>query len=129
MSCVFRYVSQNTVHKVDLMSSDPLTPYHKISPDSALQALGAPVATGGFAEIADACRRGRDDLAGRELDDRGQKTLRRFSTWEITKYLIPVATAHFRRVLRQYPNLPQVLTETDAALARSLTPTSLPSCS
>ena len=95
------------------MSSDPLAPYHGISPDTALQALGNPLDTAGFATIAEACRRGRDDLAGRGLDDQGQKTLRRFSTWEITKYLIPVAPAHFRRVLRQNPDLPQGLTETD----------------
>ena len=95
------------------MSSDPLAPYHGISPDTALQALGSPLDTAGFASIAEACRRGRDDLAGRGLDDQGQKTLRRFSTWEITKYLIPVAPAHFRRVLRQNPDLPQGLTETE----------------
>ena len=95
------------------MSSDPLAPYHGISPDTALHALGNPLDTAGFASIAEACRRGRDDLAGRGLDDQGQKTLRRFSTWEITKYLIPVAPAHFRRVLRQNPDLPQGLTETD----------------
>ena len=95
------------------MSSDPLTPYHGISPDTALSSLGSPFDTSGFAAIADACRRGRDDLAGRGLDEQGQKTLRRFSTWEITKYLIPVAPAHFRRVLRQNPDLPQGLTETE----------------
>jgi chromosome partitioning protein len=96
------------------MSSDDLAPYFGISPDRALEALGPPLSTEGFARIAEACRRGRDDLAGRGLDERGQKTLRRFSTWEITKYLIPVAPAHFRRVLRQNPDLPQGLTETDA---------------
>lgn len=95
------------------MSSDPLTPYHGLSPDTALSSLGSPFDTSGFAAIADACRRGRDDLAGRGLDEQGQKTLRRFSTWEITKYLIPVAPAHFRRVLRQNPDLPQGLTETE----------------
>ncbi len=94
------------------MSSDPLAPYHGLSPDAALTSLGSPLDTAGFAEIAAACRRGRDDLAGRGLDDQGQKTLRRFSTWEITKYLIPVAPAHFRRVLRQNPDLPQGTTET-----------------
>ena len=95
------------------MSSDPLAPYHGLSPDDALAALGAPLTTEGFAAIASACRKGRDDLAGRGLDDAGEKTLRRFSTWEITKYLIPVAPAHFRRVLRQNPDLPQGLTETE----------------
>lgn len=32
---------------------------------------------------------------------------RLFSTWEITRYLIPVAPAHLRRVLRERPDLPQ----------------------
>ena len=96
------------------MSSDPFVPYHGLSHDTALDALGAPLNTAGFSAIAEACRRGRDDLAGRGLDDQGQKTLRRFSTWEITKYLIPVASAHFRRVLRQNPDLPQGQTETEA---------------
>ncbi len=95
------------------MSSNDLAPYHGLLPDDALSALGAPLDTQGFAAIADACRKGRDDLAGRGLDEQGQKALRRFSTWEITKYLIPVAPAHFRRVLRQNPGLPQGLTETD----------------
>ena len=93
------------------MSSD--APYHNIQPDRALSDIGAPLGTEGFASIAEACRRGRDDLAGRGLDETGRKTLRRFSTWEITKYLIPVAQAHFRRVLRQHPDLPQGETQTD----------------
>ena len=95
------------------MSSDTSAPYFGISPDDAERHLGIPLGTSGFATIAQACRRGRDDLANQGLDDQGQKTLRRFSTWEITKYLIPVAPAHFRRVLRQNPDLPQGLTETD----------------
>ena len=31
----------------------------------------------------------------------------RFSTWEICRYLIPVAPAHLRRVLKAHPDLPQ----------------------
>ncbi len=95
------------------MSSADLVPYHGISPDDALASLGAPLTTPGFAAIAEACRNGRDDLVSRGLNEEGRKTLRRFSTWEITKYLIPVAPAHFRRVLRQNPELPQGLTETE----------------
>ncbi|WP_298922028.1 AAA family ATPase [uncultured Roseobacter sp.] len=95
------------------MSSDDPVPYFDIAPDNALEALGAPVDTASIAAIAGACRKGRDDLAARGLNEQGQKTLRRFSTWEITKYLIPVAPAHFRRVLRQNPDLPQGLTETE----------------
>ncbi len=95
------------------MSSDDLAPYHGLSPDEAETALGAPLSTEGFSRIAEACRRGRDDLAQRGLNEQGLKSLRRFSTWEISKYLIPVAPAHFRRVLRQNPDLPQGLTETE----------------
>src|SRR6056297_2007081 len=95
------------------MSGPDLAPYHGLSPDDALQSLGALKDTEGFARIAEACRKGRDDLAARGLDETGAKTLRRFSTWEITKYLIPVAQAHFRRVLKQNPGLPQGTTETE----------------
>ena len=95
------------------MSSDDPVPYLGIHPDSAMEALGPPLTTDGIAAIAATCRKGRDDLAGRGLNETGQKTLRRFSTWEITKYLIPVAPAHFRRVLRQNQDLPQGLTETE----------------
>ncbi len=88
-------------------------PYFNIDPDRALAELGAPAGTGDFAAIAAACGRGRDDLAGRGLDPEGRKTLRPFSTWEITRYLIPIAAAHFRRVLKQHPELPQGRTETE----------------
>ena len=92
------------------MSSLP--PYAQISPDAALATLDAPTDTAGFAAIARACEAGRDDLAGRGLSEDGSRQLRRFSTWEITRYLIPVAQAHFRRVLKQNPDLPQGTTET-----------------
>ncbi len=95
------------------MSSNDIAPYHGLSPDDALGALGGPLTTNGFADIANACRRGRDNLMARGLDEKGEKTLRLFSTWEITRYLIPVAPAHFRRVLRQNPALPQGQSETD----------------
>ncbi|MBM9593912.1 AAA family ATPase [Roseitranquillus sediminis] len=95
------------------MSRDGLPPYFNISPDAALAELDPPTGTGGFAAIAEACRRGRDDLAGRGLDEAGTKRLRLFSTWEITKYLIPVAPGHFRRVLRENPGLPQGRSETE----------------
>lgn len=78
-----------------------------------MNALGAPSGTPDFAAIAAACSQGREDLAARGMDETGQKKLRPFSTWEITKYLIPVAPAHFRRVLRQNPDLPQGVSETD----------------
>lgn len=90
-----------------------LPPYFNINPDTALSELGDPVSSDGFARIAERCRMGRDDLAGRGLDQSGAKTLRKFSTWEITRYLIPVAQAHFRRVLRANPHLPQGRSETD----------------
>jgi chromosome partitioning protein len=93
--------------------STSLPPYFNIDPDAALAELDLPTDTGGFAEIAEACTRGRADLASRGMDEEGRKSLRLFSTWEITRYLIPVAQAHFRRVLKQNPDLPQGQSETE----------------
>ncbi|WP_165390399.1 AAA family ATPase [Thalassococcus sp. S3] len=88
-------------------------PYFNIDPDSASEDLGAGTQTADFASLAEACARGRQDLASRGLEEHGQKTLRLFSTWEITRYLIPVAQGHFRRVLKQNPALPQGRSETE----------------
>ncbi len=92
--------------------ADPLPPYLGIDPDTALGQLEAPTGTEGFARIAQACAAGRADLASRGLEESGARSLRLFSTWEITRYLIPVATGHFRRVLKQNPDLPQGRSET-----------------
>ena len=89
-----------------------LPPYFNIDPDQALSQLGAPTTTQGFGAIARACEAGRGDLSSRGLEADGARHLRLFSTWEITKYLIPVATGHFRRVLKQNPALPQGRSET-----------------
>ena len=88
-------------------------PYFNIDPEAAKNALPPSVGTSDFSQIAAACAQGRADLIGRGLDDTGSKKLRMFSTWEITKYLIPVATPHFRRVLKQNPDLPQGRSETE----------------
>ncbi len=90
-----------------------LPPYFNIDPAQALAELGPPATTAAFAEIAAACARGRADLETRGLDASGEKRLRRFSTWEITRYLIPVAVQHFRRVLKANPGLPQGHAETE----------------
>ncbi len=90
-------------------------PYFNIDPDRALADLGDVALTAQFAQIAAACARGRDDLTSRGMNADGRKTLRLFSTWEITRYLIPVAVAHFRRVLKQNPGLPQGRSETEGA--------------
>lgn len=95
------------------MSEDLPPPYFNISPDAALADLGDPATSAAFARIAEACGRGRADLIGRGLNEEGRKSLRLFSTWEITRYLIPVAQAHFRRVLKQNPALPQGASETE----------------
>ncbi|MEL6700072.1 MAG: AAA family ATPase [Pseudomonadota bacterium] len=92
---------------------DRLPPYFNIDPDGSDTALPPPVGTADFARVAEACAQGRADLVGRGLDETGAKSLRLFSTWEITKYLIPVATPHFRRVLKQNPDLPQGRSETE----------------
>ncbi len=94
------------------MAASPLPPYFNIDPDTALAAIGAPTTTDDFQHIAAACSRGRSDLASRGLEEDGRRVLRPFSTWEITRYLIPVATGHFRRVLKQNPDLPQGHSET-----------------
>ena len=93
--------------------TDDPPPYFNISPDAALAELGAPMGTADFAALAEACARGREDLASRGMGEGGRKALRMFSTWEITRYLIPVATQHFRRVLKQNPDLPQGRSETE----------------
>jgi chromosome partitioning protein len=102
------------IHRKDAgKAAASLPPYFNIDPDAALAELDAPTDTGGFAGIAEACARGRADLASRGLNEEGRKSLRLFSTWEITRYLIPVAQAHFRRVLKQNPDLPQGQSETE----------------
>ncbi|KJZ18660.1 ATPase [Loktanella sp. S4079] len=60
-----------------------------------------------FAKAATFAAKGRDDLARRGHAPDGEKRLRRFSTWEVCRYLIPVATSHLRRVLKANPDLPQ----------------------
>jgi chromosome partitioning protein len=89
------------------MATTILPPYFNIAADTALADLGPPVSTADFAHVAEVCARGREDLLSRGHMQDGRKSLRLFSTWEITKYLIPVATPHFRRVLKANPNLPQ----------------------
>ena len=88
-------------------------PYLGLDPDIAASQLDIPVDTGHFAHLAKACSVGRSDLASRGLEQDGKRKLRLFSTWEITRYLIPVATGHFRRVLKQNPDLPQGRSETE----------------
>ncbi|MFK7940755.1 MAG: AAA family ATPase [Roseovarius sp.] len=90
-----------------------LPPYFQIEPDIAVSQLGTPTGTDDFQMIAEACARGRADLASRGMEETGARHLRMFSTWEITRYLIPVATGHFRRVLKQNPELPQGRSETE----------------
>jgi len=109
------YIAKNRAYKAIFMANDPLAeqpPYFNINPDQAMNALDPPMSTDGFARVAAACAKGREDLTSRGHSEGGHKSLRLFSTWEITKYLIPVATAHFRRVLKANPNLPQGSSET-----------------
>ena len=86
---------------------DPLPPYFNIDPAKAAERLSDPIDTARFAKAAAFAARGRQDLAERGYAPDGRKRLRRFSTWEVCRYLIPVAPAHFRRVLRKNPDLPQ----------------------
>ena len=88
-------------------------PYFNISPNAALAELGPPTGAEDFRNISAACANGMADLTARGLSEEGRKQLRLFSTWEITKYLIPVATPHFRRVHKANPDLPQGRSETE----------------
>lgn len=94
-------------------STEALPPYLAIRPEATLADLPPPVDTAKLADIATACAKGRDDLVARGLSADGTKRLRPFSTWEITRYLIPVAQGHFRRVLKANPDLPQGTSETE----------------
>ena len=85
----------------------PLPPYLNLDPAQAAAKLPDPIDTARFAKAASFCAKGRDDLARRGYAPDGKKRLRKFSTWEVTKYLIPVAPAHLRRVLKSNPDLPQ----------------------
>ncbi len=85
----------------------PLPPYFGIDPAAAGAKLSPQIDTARFAKAASFAAKGRDDLAKRGYAPDGKKRLRKFSTWEICKYLIPVASGHFRRVLRTHPDLPQ----------------------
>ena len=96
-----------------MSTADPPPPYFNLDPDQAMADLGPGAGSADFARIAGACARGRADLASRGLDATGTCRLRPFSTWEITRYLIPVAPAHFRRVLKANPALPQGTSETE----------------
>jgi chromosome partitioning protein len=94
-------------------SESDLPPYFRIDSREAERDLGPAVDTAAFGEIARLCARGREDLVSRGLEPGDTRKLRLFSTWEVTRYLIPVATPHFRRVLRANPALPQGRSETD----------------
>lgn len=85
----------------------PIPPYFNLDPKAAAARLPNPSDTARFAKAAAFASRGREDLAKRGYAPDGRKRLRKFSTWEICRYLIPVAPAHLRRVLKQHPDLPQ----------------------
>lgn len=89
------------------ISKPGLPPYFTIDPALAAEKLSDPVDTLRFAQAANFAARGRKDLAARGYAPDGKKRLRKFSTWEVCQYLIPVAPAHFRRVLKANPDLPQ----------------------
>jgi chromosome partitioning protein len=98
----------------DMTSKSDLPPYFGLDPEAAAASLGAPIETARFAKAAAFAARGRDDLARRGYAPDGHKRLRRFSTWEVCRYLIPVNAAHLRRVLKAHPELPQGTGESGA---------------
>ncbi len=88
-----------------------LPPYFGISPAEAEAKLSQPTDTARFAKAAAFAAKGRDEMKKNGHAPDGHKRLRKFSTWEICKYLIPVAPAHFRRVLKAHEDLPQGIGE------------------
>jgi chromosome partitioning protein len=82
-------------------------PYFGIDPAAAAAKLSLPSDTARFARAATFAAKGRDELKRSGHAPDGFKRLRKFSTWEICRYLIPVAPAHFRRVLKAHADLPQ----------------------
>ena len=110
------YIGENAAHEARADGPDPeeaLPPYFGISPDEALRRARAP---GRHPRPRRDRRRSAPAAAttspAAATSATAARRLRLFSTWEITRYLIPVAQAHFRRVLRQNPALPQGRTET-----------------
>jgi chromosome partitioning protein len=93
--------------------TNAIPPYFNISPNTALSELDQPVFTKSFQALAQASIPNLTKLSDNGTEESNRKQLRLFSTWEITRYLIPVAAAHFRRVLKQNPGLPQGRSETD----------------
>ncbi|GAA6189776.1 AAA family ATPase [Litorivita sp. NS0012-18] len=85
----------------------PIPPYFHIDPEKAAGKLSDPIDTARFAKAAAFVAKGRDDLAKRGYSPDGKKRLRKFSTWEVCRYLLSVAPAHLRRVLKANPDLPQ----------------------
>ncbi|MFD2739608.1 AAA family ATPase [Sulfitobacter aestuarii] len=92
---------------MDKKNDTPIPPYLNLNPEAAGKKLGPSVDTARFARAAAFAGRGRKDLAERGYAPDGRKKLRKFSTWEVCRYLIPVAPAHLRRVLNKNPDLPQ----------------------
>lgn len=82
-------------------------PYFNIDPETAASRLSEPIDTLRFAKAATFASKGRDDLAKRGYAPDGRKRLRKFSTWEVCRYLLDIAPAHLRRVLKAHPDLPQ----------------------
>ena len=85
----------------------PTPSYFNIDPEAAAARLSEPIDTARFAKAAAFATKGRDDLSKRGYAPDGKKRLRKFSTWEVCRYLLDVAPAHLRRVLKAHPELPQ----------------------
>ncbi len=60
-----------------------------------------------FAEAARLAALGREDLARRGYAPDGTKRLRKFSSWEVARYLLPTDPSGLRQALKARPDLPQ----------------------
>jgi hypothetical protein len=71
--------------QAQIMTQSDTPPYLRLDPDAAAAALGAPYRTTDFETIAEACAAGREALMAQGQHVTPSRSLRRFSTWEITR--------------------------------------------
>lgn len=107
MLILYRYHLHLSTCKADQSMKKILPPYMNINPRTALSNLRQSSGVKDFASIQARYKESSQALVQALNRDPHHKELRLFSTWEITRYLIPIGQPHFLRVLKSTPSLPQ----------------------